>query len=245
MNQIIRKNFNVINTTNKTQELKDSNSFGYKGLHLDVRLKEERKALEEYQQVSDFPVEIQIRTIIQHAWSSLEHKIIYKKNNSVELTRAANRLAALFEIADSEFIQLREKTKSVAKEAEIMIESAETSITTGSDVPADASKIIDFVTFNKFLNMKYNSNFFFSATNSLLEEIFRNQESFSLTVLTKAYEQKKEVVEAYKTDNIRILSMNPLTQLRHILYAYDSEDYKNLLTDFQRSRFDEYLKVRS
>ena len=76
--KIIRENFEVLEKTDKTQELKNSNTFGYKGVHLDVKLSSERIKLDEYKTVSQFPVEIQIRTIIQHAWSSLDHKIIYK-----------------------------------------------------------------------------------------------------------------------------------------------------------------------
>ena len=71
----------------------------------------------------------------------------------------------------------------------------------------------------------------------------RCKEGFNLVTLTKAYDDKNVVVEKYKDANSRILSMNPLTQLRHILYAYDREIYKNLLTDFQRNRFEEYLEA--
>lgn len=244
IDEIIQKNLEVLRRTDKTQELKETNEFGYKGLHLDVELKDDRKALDEYKQIAEYPVEIQIRTIIQHAWSSLEHKIIYKKNDATELTRAAKRLAALFEIADSEFIQLREKTRRIVEQSGKMIESTESSIQSSKETGISdiATTTMDFVTFNKFLNMKFDTNFFFSVTNSFLEEILRIQNDFTLEILLTAYEKENKIVESYKEANDRILSMNPLTQLRHILYGYDKEAYSRLLTDFQRKRFDEYLQ---
>lgn len=237
--KIIRSNFEIIGETDKSKQLKESNKFGYKGLHLDVKMSNDRKKFDEYGKIADFSVEIQIRTIIQHAWSSLDHKVIYKKEIPSELTRAVDRLAALFEIADSEFIRLRDETRRLEKETEQKIKTTE-KLEKGNSLSAE-DVTIDYMTFNKFLNMKFKTMFYFSTTSSLLEEIFRCKESFNLMILAKAYDEKNLTIEKYKEDNSRILSMNPLTHLRHILYAYNKEDYKNLLTDFQRSRFEDYL----
>lgn len=51
---------------------------GYRGLHLLVRFKPNRLVLPEYRRYKDRTAEIQIRTVLQHAWSEIEHGIAYK-----------------------------------------------------------------------------------------------------------------------------------------------------------------------
>ncbi len=234
--KIIRENFEVLEKTDKTQELKNSNTFGYKGVHLDVKLSSERIKLDEYKTVSQFPVEIQIRTIIQHAWSSLDHKIIYKNERSPEITRAAERLAALFEIADSEFLRLRDETQKQEKISEEKIKASE-------DKTQKSSEIVSFITFKSFLNLKFPTYSFYEyRTNTILQEILRCDSSFSISQLTESFENEISIVEKYKQDNEKILSMNPYTMLRHILYSHNREVFSVLLTDLQKNNFDSFLK---
>ena len=67
-------------------EAKDD-SFGYKGLHVDLKLKSPRTGMKEYKRYSDLRFEVQIRTIIQDAWSVLDHKIKYKKSIPTSMKR--------------------------------------------------------------------------------------------------------------------------------------------------------------
>lgn len=116
---LIKKAFTIVDKTDKTKEIEEQeNSFGYKGLHLDVRLNENRNDLDEYKQCSPYQFEIQIRTIIQDSWSVLDHKIKYKKSIPANLKRRINRLAALFEIADNEFREIRVTTSKAIQDAE-------------------------------------------------------------------------------------------------------------------------------
>lgn len=106
---VLAKEFDVIDITNKTQALESrSNIFGYKGLHLDIKLSDERLSMCEYQRFGDLRFEVQVRTIIQDAWSTLDHKIKYKKAIPLNLERRINSLAALFEIADREFLKIHQ-----------------------------------------------------------------------------------------------------------------------------------------
>lgn len=87
--------FDVVDVTDKSATLEAyDDTFGYKGLHLDLRLKDPRTGLSEYKQLVELPFELQIRTTVQDAWSVLDHKIKYKKNIPGSLKRRINRLAA-------------------------------------------------------------------------------------------------------------------------------------------------------
>lgn len=53
--------------------------------------------------------EVQVRTILMHAWAAVEHKLAYKKKDHVPsaLRRKLFQLSALFEIADRQFDDIR------------------------------------------------------------------------------------------------------------------------------------------
>jgi putative GTP pyrophosphokinase len=92
--------------------------FGYKSSHFVVRLKQDRGALREWQGLAAFVAEIQVRTVLQHAWAAISHKLQYKREEDIPqlLRRKLFRLSALFEIADDEFVSLRDESSAVKKE---------------------------------------------------------------------------------------------------------------------------------
>lgn len=87
--------------------------FGYKSLHYVVSLKDDRKELTEYKRFKDIKFEIQIRSVLQHAWAEIEHDIGYKSELSLpnSLKRDFYRVAALLETADIEFVKIKDKLK--------------------------------------------------------------------------------------------------------------------------------------
>jgi putative GTP pyrophosphokinase len=108
---IVSVHFDVIDITDKITEVEGTeSSFGYKGLHADLRLKADRLKLPEYSKYRDLNFEVQIRTVVQDSWSTIDHKIKYKKSIPNRLKRRINTLAALFELADREFRAIRDAT---------------------------------------------------------------------------------------------------------------------------------------
>jgi putative GTP pyrophosphokinase len=51
---------------------------GYRGLHLLVTFAADRFGLPEYRRYKDRIAEVQIRTVLQHAWAEIEHGVAYK-----------------------------------------------------------------------------------------------------------------------------------------------------------------------
>jgi ppGpp synthetase/RelA/SpoT-type nucleotidyltranferase len=84
---------------------------GYQSLHFLVRFREEdREALGLSEGgISERPVEVQIRSILQHAWAALQHDLMYKGERAPtdHVRRRLIALAGLLELADQEFMSVR------------------------------------------------------------------------------------------------------------------------------------------
>lgn len=74
-----------------------------------VKFTDERCKLVEYQKYQDIRFEIQLRTVLQHAWAEVEHGLGYKSyyEPPMDIKRKLNRLAGTLEILDEEFEAIR------------------------------------------------------------------------------------------------------------------------------------------
>ena len=88
----------------------DPDRFGYLSIHYVVSLDERRCELPEYSQFKNMKLEIQIRSILQHAWAEMEHDMGYKSVLAVprDLRRQFARLAGILELADEQFAKIRD-----------------------------------------------------------------------------------------------------------------------------------------
>lgn len=96
----------------------DPDRFGYQSLHYIVSLNKKRCRLAEYSRFSGLKAEIQIRTVIQHAWAEIEHDLGYKSASSIPrpIKRRFYRLAAMLEVADEEFTTIKTTLQEYEKE---------------------------------------------------------------------------------------------------------------------------------
>ncbi|HZL50398.1 MAG TPA: hypothetical protein VFC37_05550 [Terracidiphilus sp.] len=83
--------------------------FGYRSLHYVCRLPQARRDLTETGTYRDELFEVQIRSILQHAWAEIEH-LGYKSPIAMphEIKHRMSRVAGLLEIADLEFMKVRD-----------------------------------------------------------------------------------------------------------------------------------------
>ncbi|MDO6545533.1 GTP pyrophosphokinase [Photobacterium sanguinicancri] len=113
--RIIEKEFSIDpdNSIDKRKAL-EPDRFGYMSLHLVCEHKNARLKLPEYKQYKSIKFEVQIRSILQHAWAEIEHDIGYKSTNEVPdlLKRRFSRLAGLLELADEEFQSIKDGIKN-------------------------------------------------------------------------------------------------------------------------------------
>lgn len=95
------------NSVNKDDEL-EANQFGYRSRHFVVQYDANRAALGENIKFEGLKAEIQVRTVLQHAWAAIEWKLRYKNpaETPKKLLRRIYRVSALLELADDEFSSL-------------------------------------------------------------------------------------------------------------------------------------------
>ena len=106
----------------------DGNSFGYRSLHYVCRLEPTASSEEPF----ELCCEIQIRTMLEHAWAEIEHDLGYKTRDVVPIVarRRLNRLAGLLELADQEFVAIRADLERYAQQlpARVKDEHAEVAL---------------------------------------------------------------------------------------------------------------------
>lgn len=118
VNDILNEEFDIIEQSNKGESLILDERFGYNSIHYLIKLKPNRICLPEYKQFNGYTVEIQVRTILQHAWAEIEHDIQYKTTATIprNIKRRFLSLAGLLEIADREFEEIHNSNKSLEEE---------------------------------------------------------------------------------------------------------------------------------
>lgn len=117
---IISKEFEIDIPNSVDKRIIEYDKFGYSSLHYVASLNSSRNNLSEYKACKNLKFEIQIRSILQHAWAEVEHDIGYKSKGQVPdiLKRNFSRVAALLETADLEFTKLRIKLTKYEEEVE-------------------------------------------------------------------------------------------------------------------------------
>ena len=115
------------------RKLHEVDRFGYMSLHYICRH-------------PDFPYrfEVQMRTILQHAWANMNHDTGYKSDVEVpvEYMRNMNRLAGMLELVDEQFSRIRTEINDYRRQVQSLVASGHL-----EDVPLDGD------TFRSYLNL--------------------------------------------------------------------------------------------
>lgn len=116
------------------RKLHSLDAFGYNSLHYICRLK-----------TGSPRFELQMRTALQHVWSTIEHDTGYKGDVKIpnEYKRQFSRLAGMLELVDDEFSRLRLVLTDYRRQIQSLVKSGQL-----DDVPLSAD------TFRSFLEMR-------------------------------------------------------------------------------------------
>ena len=183
---------------------------------------------------------------MQDAWAVLDHKIKYKKAIPGPLKRRINVLAALFELADREFRQIRDAT-----EAELLQAPDETATAPSGEpeqppesAPAPGSRL------NAFTFLKIATHFFKDYTfephhvDSFVDDVHHWSPDITRAGFNTLVRENIGTVKRYKQyleEQKNGRKLNPYTVMRHSLYLGNNSVFSAALGKGARESFETWL----
>lgn len=122
------------------RKLHELDAFGYNSLHYICRLREEKE--------EESPrFELQMRTALQHVWSTIEHDTGYKGDVKIprEHLRQFSRLAGMLELVDNEFSHLRIVLTDYRRHIQALVKTGQL-----DDVPLSADSFRSYLDMHPF-----------------------------------------------------------------------------------------------
>ena len=140
VSEVIRREFTIDEANSSDRRLGDPDTFGYRAINLICEHQDKRKTDVEYKRFAGVRCEIQITSILSHAWSEMEHEWYDLKDAYPSLTkRRFKRLAALLELAAAEFEDIRKKRTEYERSVAVRVEA------NVLDLPLDAVSLRSFM----------------------------------------------------------------------------------------------------
>lgn len=247
---LLQRHFRILNVTDKTSAVESTeDSFGYKGLHMDLALDPEASYLSKSLPPVEICFEVQIRSLIQDAWSMLDHKIKYKKSIPVDLKRRINVLSALFELADREFKEIRNATSDLMQQATVtqISEPADGLLDASGQTAAAGTKTVNAFNFLPIAGHFFRDfSFDDQKVDDFVQDILQQDSALQKADLHRCLNENLKVVREYRE---HVVAENPArtfsayTSIRHCLYLYDQIKFERILSRRNRERFSVWLKA--
>jgi putative GTP pyrophosphokinase len=104
-----------------------ADQFGYRSVHFVCELGKKRAGLPEFSAYRDLVFEVQVRTVLQHAWAEIEHDRNYKFTGVLpaQIRRRLYLLAGMLEIVDREFVSLAHEVDTYEQELKTIVQLGE------------------------------------------------------------------------------------------------------------------------
>lgn len=256
---LIDKEFNVdeLKSIDKRASL-NVDQLGYLSVHKIVSLSDERAKLSEWSIYKEHISEIQVRSVLQHAWSVISHSLLYKRESDVpyQIRRKLLRLSGLLELADEEFSEIR--YNQTILEGEI----SENILKRELNIPINLISVIEFIstfdTASEIIDIAYSNCFNKIPENEI--EYYENEDEVYSDLVTacemsniKNIEELKNILISVKQkindffkEFLRLSEMHPTASPSHILsiiiIAIHSEKiiFNDVLLEF--GWYEDYVK---
>ncbi len=229
--ELISQEFEVdVENTIDKRKSEDPTKFGYVSLHYVVGLREENTSPTLYGRFKNIKLEIQIRTVMQHAWAEIEHDLGYKSKEDIpdQYRRQFSRLAGLIELADDNFLQLKNNINNYEQEIREKLPTSK------KELPIDSSTLMTYVTedqnYIELLNTIKTSDvdIDFNINSSFLSTVVQRVKRFGLKTIgdiDELLDRYKDIflrVTEIEFDIVHYTSTSVLTPLLHITSVLES-----------------------
>lgn len=188
ISKIIKSSFEILKSVDKS-DLLQYDEFGYRSIHFIVKIKSINCNLRKYKGLNGLKAEIQLRTLLMDAHASIEHDLLYKKQEYIpyKFQRRSSQLSAILETVDEQFQHLKDDLKEYKKNVNDSIKK----------VDFDVNQELTMETLQDFLDYYFPDKQKIPAkTAELFEslEIYNNNvdtDKISLKTILTSYEQVK------------------------------------------------------
>jgi len=130
ISKLLNEEFDILESFNKEDLLRE-NEFGYRSFHIIAKIPKSRTPQLIDEAYSQYKFEIQIRTILMHAWAEIQHKLAYKNEHQIALSMRKEFafLSAKLEESDFQFERLKNESGRIQNEFRTKTEQQQISVT--------------------------------------------------------------------------------------------------------------------
>ena len=125
-------------------------SFGYLSLHYICRIPESAYHDPELPEINKIRFEVQMRTVLQHAWANMNHDTGYKSGVEIPKVylRNLSRLAGMLELVDDEFSRIRREISDYRRQVQSLVASGNL-----DEVPLDGDSFRSYLSIHPFARL--------------------------------------------------------------------------------------------
>jgi putative GTP pyrophosphokinase len=222
---IIQKEF-MVHETVHTKDTQEVDRFGYRDDKYIVSVMEDwlRSPIYRGLELHNLKAEIQVRSILTHAWAELSHKLVYKKTEGLpdDIVREISRASALLEELDKKFDNLRLRKESYQIE---ILQKARTTPEYWKSLPLNADTLQAFL--NQFFSNRRTNDF---ALGSFLEELF--DIGIKMEDLVENIEKAEDEVQRVESTNH--MSVGYYSQIDALRIALLGKDLRWMKRELER-----------